>query len=177
MAKFKTYGAEFSFPDRYAAGYALNEHEAGALNGHMAELISHKVRNGPFKDVKAGETPSAEQLAAANALVEKEAAEFQFNAATLRGPSAPKLTPLQKIAREEATREIKARVLASETFDSIQTAKSAAAGETPGEKVYPRERFDELVNQFSEHEAIVAKAKKILAAREGKGANELAITI
>ncbi|HSE45502.1 MAG TPA: hypothetical protein VLA89_09290 [Gemmatimonadales bacterium] len=183
MASFTTYGKTFTFPDRYATGHAVTENEAAVLNQQMAEMISHRIRSGPFAPLAKGDSPTDEQLAEANALVEKLATEFVFGAG--RAVGEPRVTdPLEvearSIAREQILAKIKAagyakvgkKAVPERTKDDVTTP---AVPEEEGEGIYPYSKYLEKVALAAQHPAIVAKAKKALAARAGAGEVEIEV--
>jgi len=85
MATFTTYGHTFTVPDRYTEGHALTANEAAAMNGLLAEMISHSVR-AMLKDERSadGSVP-ADKLAEAEKHVAEKAESYEFGAARSGG--------------------------------------------------------------------------------------------
>jgi hypothetical protein len=160
MAQFSTYGFPFDVPDRYAEGQPLSAKEAAALNGLMAEMISHKVRALLSKSLgyaKGAVLENEEHIAKAKALVAEEAATYEFGAG--RGPGQPRevLDPVAKVARELAEKEVRAVVKAN----SLKVGKKDGSNADEA-GVYSWEKFDAKVREVMTMEEIVAAAKKIV---------------
>jgi hypothetical protein len=163
MAKFKTYGQEFDVGDPFQVGMALDEKTSRALNNLRAEFISHRVRSGPFKDTKVGDTLTQEQIDAAQAFVADAAAKFEFGAERVAGP-ARVADPVEVEAFKIARQEIRAKLADAKL-------KLGKKGEAAGEGEYAYERFEQKVAEVAALEKVIAKAKKIVAARKGAGAD------
>ena len=160
MATVTVYNHTFTVPDRYAEGYALKTNEATALNQLMAELISHKLRGGPLEALKRGETPNAEQIAAAEALIAEQSQSFEFGAGRGSGEGRVVRSPLEREALAIARVKVREKIKAN----GMSLAKK---GEAARDGEYPFEAYEEKVAEIAQHPAVIAAAKKALKAREG----------
>jgi len=168
MASFTSYGATINVPDAYAAGHALTEKEAAALNTLRTELISHRVRAAVFGELHKGDTASPEQTEAAQAKANEIANTFEFGAGRVAGE--PRVVdPVEKEARDIAKRQVMAKVAQA----GLKVGKKAA-GETPeetGDGIYAYSSFVAKVAELAQHENIVARAKAVVKARNSDKAS------
>lgn len=99
----KVQGVDLQFPAPYAAGHALTENEASALNG----LLGENIRNNLAKRVqeavdKAKEAGTPLDVAALQAELDKYAEGYEFGTSRVTDP-------VVKVARELAEKTIKAK--------------------------------------------------------------------
>lgn len=172
--QFSCYGHVFTLPARYAAGHVITENEADALNGKMAEMISHMVRAtasdaGLAKGAAFADFP--EVLAKCTALVAEKASTYEFGAARSGTPRVV-LDPVSKKALELADKAVRAAIAADPTWSKVGKKDGSDAGE-PG--VYPWDRFDAKRQEYAAHPKIVEKAKKAVAAEQKEVEAEIAL--
>lgn len=158
MARFKTYGHIFDVPDKYAEGHVLTANEAAALNGLRAEMISHKVRS--FLVRKGGADATEADFAAAENTAAEEAKTYEFGAARGGGGGGGRstLTPEEKEARAIA----REAVLDALKRKNLTVAKKDVE---PAEGQVSYERFAGKVLEVAQDPKVVARAKKVVAAR------------
>lgn len=169
MPVTKIYGREFEVPSHYAEGYTLTAKEAEALNSLRAELVGHRVRSFAKDHVTDGAV-SDEIYAQMQAKFIEGDAQFEFNAA--RQPRE-EVDPVTREARVQAGRDIRKTITAAKDAypNGLQKADEPLA-----EGMYPRDRYEELVDRYSQEPAYIKKAKAIVRARAGD-VSETAISI
>lgn len=162
MAKFKSYGRVFEVTDRYGDGHAINAKEAEALNTLMGEFLSHKLRAKFFSDLVKGQTASDELVTTAQTWLNENTASFQFGTSRGTGERAPRIVdPIEQEARHIATNEVKAAMAA-------RKMKLAKKGAEAGEGELSFEKYQKLIAATAAKEAVLKKAKRVVAARLGK---------
>jgi hypothetical protein len=171
---FSCYGHVFTLPARYAAGHVITENEADALNGKMAEMISHMVRAtasdaGLQKGAAFADFP--EVLTACQALVAEKAASYEFGAARSGSPRVV-LDPVSKKALELADKAVRAAIAANAEWKKVGKKDGSDADE-PG--VYPWDRFAAKRDEYAAHPKIIEKAKKAVAAEQREVEAEIAL--
>lgn len=164
MAKFSTYGQTFDVGDPYAEGHVLNAAEAASLNQLRAELISHRIRSGPFADVEKGQTPTPEQMAEANKLLATLTGSgdgaFAFGLRSAGG-GAPRVTdPVEREALAIARGAVKAAA-------AKKNLKIAKKGEAPKDGEISFELYEQRVAETAKLPQVVEKAKKVVKAKSG----------
>jgi hypothetical protein len=167
MSTFSTYGHAFEVPNKFAEGHPLSANEAIALNGLMAEMISHRVRSGPLDACAKGDTPTPEQVAEAEKLIIETAAVFEFGAG--RGPGAVQLNPIDREAKAIARSEVKSLI-------ARKGLKLAKKGEAAGEGEYSFDAYESKVLEVMAMPQVQKVAKATVAARN-KSSDDLGITI
>jgi hypothetical protein len=143
-------GLVFEVAAPYAEGHAITEAEAKALNQMRKENIGNNVRKA-IKELK-GEAAefTAEQAAAATAIVTEKDANYEFTLSSARGTSKDPLEVMAtRLAREAVNAEIQRQGL------TVKAYKEEKA-----------DRYDELVAQTAENPQIIELAKQRIAQRD-----------
>lgn len=133
----------------YEAGHQLTEAEAKALNQVRAENIGNNVRKAIKELANEDGTFSEEAAAEARKLVSEKDAEYEFTLASVGGGrrvTDPLEVECRRIARDYVNGQIK---------DKGMTLKSYK--EENGD-----EKYETLVAQVAENEAVIKMAKKNL---------------
>lgn len=172
------YGHVFTMAPRYAEGHTLTANEADALNARLLEMISHKLRTvakskiaNLDKSTSLADYP--EVIAEMQAALATESSEYVFGEG--RGPGTPRviLDPVEKRALEIADAKVRAAIKADASWKKV--GKQDGSNDTePG--VYPWAKFEAKRAEIAAHPAVIAAAKKALAA-EAKAETEDAITL
>lgn len=158
MSTVTVYGHTFTVPDRYAEGHVMTAAEATALNDRLAEMISHMVRNGPLADLSKGDTPTAEQIAASEALIAERVKTYEFGAGRGSGEGRAPADPVQAEAYAIARAKVKEAIKG-------KGWTLAKKGEPAGEGEYPYDAYNAKVAEVAALPAVQAAAKKAVAAR------------
>jgi len=143
----------------YAAGHAINEAEAKALNQVRAENIGNNLRKA-FKEMleKAGGDLESVKGEAQKALDEYDS-KYEFTLASVGGGSSTRLDPLTKEARRIARELIK--------------DKLSNMGKT--QKQYKEENGEDAIEikalELAENQQVIDLAKSNLKAREKMAAS------
>lgn len=143
------HGIQTFVPNPFAAGYVLNEAEAGVLFQTFRENISNGVRKKVAELQGEDKTFTEENAAKAKALIDEYASTYSFSAARTRGPSKaidPLAAEIASMAKATVTARIKEKGLKLAEYD--------------------KEKFASLVAKASEHPDLVAAAKRRIEARK-----------
>ncbi len=156
MAKFSVYKHVFDLPDRYAEGHAVTAAEAAVLNQQMAELLSHRIRNGAFEAVTVGTAPTPEQVAEAEKFLAEEAGKFEFG--STRGSGTPRivLDPVGKEAKRIADALVRKALVKA---GKILLKKEAEATDASH---YTYEQFQAKVAETAARPEVIADAQRIV---------------
>lgn len=143
-------GLVFEVAAPYAAGHAITEAEAKALNQMRKENIGNNVRKA-IKDLKGdAEGFTEEQAAQAASIVAEKDANYEFTLSSARGTSKDPLEVMAvRLAREAVNAEIQRKGLTVKAY-----------------KEEKGDRYEELVAQVSEKPEIIELAKQRLAQRD-----------
>lgn len=171
--KTALYGHVFEMAPRYTEGHPLTANEADALNARLLEMISHKLRTVARTKIATLDKSTSladypEVVAEMSAALEKEAAEYVFGEGRGAGEPRVVLDPLSKRALDIADAKVRAAIAKDAQWKKIGKKDGSNADE-PG--IYPWAKFEATRAKYAEHPAIVAAAKKALAAEE-KAAGE-----
>lgn len=142
-------GVSTTIQNPYAEGYVLNAAEAAVLFQTLRENISNGIRKAVAALRSADETFTAEAAASAKALIDEYAASYSFAGARKRGPSKaidPLAAEVNSMAKAHVTSKIKEKGLKLAEYDKA--------------------KFASLVEQASQHPALIAAAKKRLEDRK-----------
>jgi len=147
----------------YAAGHAITEAEAKALNQVRAENIGNNLRK-QIKDMleaNGGDTDGVQKEA--QAAVSEYDKTYEFTMASVGGGSTARLDPLTKECRAIARDHIKAKLA-----EMGVTQKAYLEANGP-------EAIKEKVIEISDHPKIVEAAKKALKERQKMDDIELSV--
>lgn len=146
----------------YAAGHAITEAEAKALNQVRAENIANNMR-AKFKDLLAESADNVEAATpAAQALVKEYDAGYEFTLASVGG-GRHTLDPVEKEARAIAMAYLNGKIA-----EAGHTKKAYI--EANGEDVYKAK-----VAEVAENEVVIKQAKKNIAEREKMASIDLSL--
>lgn len=153
MKTISIYEVPFEVSQPYAAGHALTEAEAKALNQVRAENIANNMRKAVKDAQNEDGSYDAEKLAKVKADFEKYDAEYEFTLASTGG-GRKSMSPLEReilsIARDYLNSKIK------ESGVTVKAYKEAEGGE---------EKYAANLDILSANEDIIKLAKKRLAER------------
>lgn len=153
-AKTKTIsGLQFEITQPYAPGHVINEAEARVLNQTRSENIGNNVRKAldALKDEDGSITKA--NMKKAEEIVADADKEYVF---TLSNVGTSRVTdPLEREIRSLAVSVVNANI--KDAGKTIKEYKAQEGGE---------ERYEQLVEQVMGMEAVIARAKESLAAKQ-----------
>lgn len=149
-------GETFTMENRYTAGAPMTDVEAAALNAIVAENIANNLRTKLKDSAAKGEDESVRQ-----AMFAEYASEYVLSVGR-RGPAMASLTPVEKEALVLARGALHAKI--KEAGHKLKEWREANP-----------ERYEALLAEFSEHDKIVAQARKNVKAKEALDIGEVDI--
>ena len=168
------YGHVFEMTDRYAEGHVLTANEATALNLALLEMIGHKLRSVAraeipdlSKSTVLAEYP--EVVEKMNAKLAEETTSYVFGEGRGAGEPRVVLDPVSERALKIADAKVRKAISDSPEWKKVGKKDGSNANE-PG--VYPWDKFEAKRNEIAAKDAVIAAAKKALAAEAKASSDE-----